>query len=73
MAIGSYTHEQLREVCDRVWKLFGDDAVIALCESIGHESWWQCDDCWNESPHCEDPEGDNWCLICGHGTREVIA
>jgi len=73
MAIGSYSHEDLREACDMLADKFGAEAVIALCDSIGHGSWWVCDECNHESPHCEDPEGDNSCLICGHETRKVIS
>jgi rubrerythrin len=73
MAIGSYSHKDLRKACDMLADKFGAETVIALCDSIGHGSWWVCDECNNESPHCEDPEGDNSCLICGHGTRLVIA
>ena len=72
MSAGNYTQKDLRKMCEKISDKFGAEAVIALCDSIGHGSWWVCDECNNESPHCEDPEGDNCCLICGHGTRKVI-
>ena len=55
----------LYDLCHIIYQGFGQDAVIAFCDSIGHETWQVCDACEIESPVTDEPDREDVCLVCG--------
>jgi hypothetical protein len=53
------------DLCQLIYKGFGQDAVLGFCDSIGHETWLVCDACEIESPITDSPDAEPTCLVCG--------
>jgi hypothetical protein len=66
MKYTEHNGEQVKfeDLCHIMYQGFGQQTVIAFCESIGWDQWLVCDACETESP-VQSEFNQSTCLVCG--------